>query len=84
MTLVHGEESLHIYHPPQIGATYEVTERIVDCQDKKTGAMVVMETELRREGGNTLDAKVLSAMFIRGLGGWAEERSAATHGVPEQ
>ena len=31
MQLVHGEESLQINRPPEIGVTYEVTEKIVDC-----------------------------------------------------
>ena len=35
--------------------------------------MVVMETEVRREESDSVDAKVLSGMFIRGLGGWDKD-----------
>ena len=80
MQLVHGEESLQINRPPEIGVTYEVTEKIVDCQDKKSGALVVFETEIKREGESQIDAKVLSGMFVRGLGGWVDQ---PTHLLPK-
>lgn len=70
MSLVHGEESLTIHRKPEIGAEYEITEKIVDCQDKKSGAMIVMETQIKRKQTDQVDATVLSGMFIRGLGGW--------------
>ena len=37
--------------------------------------MVVFESEIRREGCSMgeCDAKVLSGMFVRGLGGWADQ-----------
>ena len=69
-----------MHRPPQLGQSYSVTETVVDCQDKKSGAMVVIESRIESETDGKLDARVLSGMFIRGLGTWPEDTSIpATH-----
>ena len=75
MALVHGEESLTIHRQPQVDTEYTITETIVDCQDKKSGAMVVMQTEIKSKESGLIDATVQSGMFIRGLGGWTNQEA---------
>ena len=44
MQLVHGEERLIISRPLQVDTEYSITETVVDCLDKKSGTMVIVES----------------------------------------
>ena len=49
MMLLHGEEHLENYKPIPPNTKIVVTEKILDIQDKGSGAALVMETILTNE-----------------------------------
>ena len=67
MNLVHGEEQMTIFKPLQIDTEYTITETIIDCIDKKSGTLVVIESQIKESDSSAKAANVLSGMFIRGL-----------------
>ena len=71
-----------MHRPLQLGQSYSVTETVVGCQDKKSGAMVVIESRIESQNDGKLDARVLSGMFIRGLGTWPEDTSIDATQIP--
>jgi 3-hydroxyacyl-CoA dehydrogenase/3a,7a,12a-trihydroxy-5b-cholest-24-enoyl-CoA hydratase/multifunctional beta-oxidation protein/peroxisomal enoyl-CoA hydratase 2 len=70
MMLLHGEESLFFEKHLEIGKTYKMQERISDIQDKKSGALVMMDNEIREADTNDLCVTVRMSLFIRGIGGF--------------
>jgi acyl dehydratase len=71
MMLLHGEQKIEAFVP--LPPTFEgrgVTT-IVDIQDKKSGALVIIENRITAHDG-TLVAKNLSKIFIRGIGGFGD------------
>jgi acyl dehydratase len=72
MMLLHGEQDLVLHRPLPARAKVENTGRVAAVYDKGKGALVVVETETRNEGGDPLCTNRFSA-FIRGEGGFGGE-----------
>src|SRR5438309_11019681 len=69
MMLLHGEQDLVVHKPLPTRAKVENSGRVAGVYDKGKGALVVVETETRGEGGEPLCTNRFGA-FIRGEGGF--------------
>lgn len=70
MMLLHGEEYLENYKPIPAGSKIVCHEKIIDIQDKGSGAALVLEALLKNEATGDLHAKIITTLFIRGIGGF--------------
>lgn len=71
MMLLHGEQKIEVFSvlPPTL--TGKARASIVDVQDKKSGALVLIQADLVSTEGAPV-AKCLSKIFIRGIGGFGD------------
>jgi acyl dehydratase len=75
MMLLHGEENLEIFKPFIPGRKLRVEETMVDFADKKKGAAAIIEAQVKDDETGELYAKVLTTLFIRGLGGFGKKQT---------
>jgi hypothetical protein len=47
MQLLHGEETITIERPIEVGTKYVIQEKIVDLQDKGKGTVLIFDAEIR-------------------------------------
>lgn len=70
--LVHGEQGLEVYGPLPADGTVVSVAKIVGIYDKKSGALVVTETEAKYKDSGQPAFKTRTGIFIRGEGGFGE------------
>ena len=70
MTLLHGEEQITIERPLKLDTKYTIQEKIADLQDKKKGALIIFDGEIRESDTGNLQSVVRSSLFVRGIGGF--------------
>lgn len=69
MMLLHGEQSDSLNENLKIDAKHYIQGKIVDCQDKKKGAVIIFEiSTYSDENLKNLIGRSLMSTFIRGLG----------------
>ena len=73
MTLLHGTEDVFIEQPIKPDTKYVVQEEIKDFQDKKSGALMVIDTQIRESDTNALQSTVRTGLFIMGQGGFGHK-----------
>jgi acyl dehydratase len=72
--LVHGEQAIEVFGPIPVEGTVRSTGRIANMWDKRTGAVVITESESVDADTGELRFRTRSALFIRGEGGFGGER----------
>src|SRR5262245_36441739 len=72
--LVHGEQSIEVFGPIPADGTVRSTGRIANVWDKRSGAVVVMESESVDAATGAPRFRTRMAAFIRGEGGFGGER----------
>ena len=82
MQLLHGEESIKCFKPLEPGSKYEVTEKIIDFQDKGKGAVLMFDAEIKDVQSGELCSTVRSSLFIRGIGGFGHKGTIKTRYPP--
>jgi len=50
-----------------------VTEKILDCQDKRTGTLLILQSKIQENLSSRPVAEVKTGFFIRGLTGFGNE-----------
>jgi len=70
--LVHGEQGLEVYGPIPAEGTVTSVSKIVGIYDKKSGALVVTESESAYKDTGKPAFKARIGIFIRGEGGFGE------------
>lgn len=87
LMMVHGEQRTTLHRPLPPRGIVTSTTRVAACVDKGEGkgAILVLESELRDEGGAHI-ATVSSSAFARGDGGFGGPRDGAppVHAIPER
>ena len=83
MTLLHGTEDVFIEKPIVANTKYVVQEVIKDFQDKKSGALMIIDTEIREGDTNALQSTVRTSLFIMGLGGFGHKGVVDTPKYPD-
>ena len=73
MMLLHGEESLEIFYPIQADETYECQDTLIDLQDKGKATIIVIETIIKNKQNSTIMAKIITNLFVRGIGGFGHK-----------
>ena len=83
--LLHGEQSIQLQGPLPTSGKLTTQAKITGIFDKGSGALVVVESETKDEGGKTLFSNGFSA-FVRGGGGFGGDRgpSAAKKNLPPE
>ena len=77
MMLLHGEENLEIIKPIYPGMKLIVEETMRDFADKQKGAAAVIETQIKNAENGEVLSKILTTLFIRGLGGFGKKQSVS-------
>jgi len=72
--LVHGEQAIEVFGPIPVEGTVRSTGRIANIWDKRSGAVVVMESESVDAVTGEPRFRTRMAAFIRGEGGFGGER----------
>jgi len=72
--LVHGEQAIEVFGPIPAEGTVRSTGRIANIWDKRSGAVVVMESESVDAVSGEPRFRTRMAAFIRGEGGFGGER----------
>jgi acyl dehydratase len=72
--LVHGEQAIEVFGPIPVEGSVRSTGRIANIWDKRSGAVVVTESESVDAATGALRFRTRSAAFIRGAGGFGGER----------
>ena len=72
--LVHGEQAIEVFGPIPADGTVRSTGRIANVWDKRSGAVVVMESESVDAVSGEPRFRTRMAAFIRGEGGFGGER----------
>ena len=70
MMLLHGEESVEVFQPLIPDSTYVCQETLVDLQDKKKATVMVIETIITDKESGEKIARLLTNLFVRGIGGF--------------
>lgn len=78
MMLLHGEETVEVFKQVEPDTKVLVQDTLVDLQDKKKATVIVIQTELRDEESGDLLAKILTNLFVRGIGGFGERGKIRT------
>jgi hypothetical protein len=73
MMLLHGEEKVEVYKPIDVDSIVTCQEKIVDLQDKKKATVLVIETSIKDKESGELKAKILTNLFVRGIGGFGRK-----------
>lgn len=83
--LVHGEQRIELRAPIPTSGRLTGQGRISAIYDKGSGALLVVDSETKDEGGNVIFTNTFGA-FIRGEGGFGGERgpSASSKNVPPE
>ena len=68
--ILHGEEDLEVVKPLQADNSYEVSEKIIDIQDKQKFTALIVEKAITNVKNQELNAKVTSTFIMMGLGGY--------------
>jgi acyl dehydratase len=74
--LVHAEQSVEIHQPLRPEGSVTVAGRLVDILDKRSGALVVTESQAVDTASGEPAFTTTAGMFIRGEGGFAGEPGA--------
>jgi len=72
MALLHGNQVIDFYSPLKIGQHLRSENSIVDVADKKSGALILVESMLYDEA-DTRVGRCRANLFIRGLGGFGDK-----------
>jgi acyl dehydratase len=72
--LVHGEQAIEVFGPIPVEGTVRSTGRIAAIYDKRTGAVVVTESESVDAVSGAPRFRTRMSLFIRGEGGFGGER----------
>jgi len=75
MMLLHGEETLEIFKPILPGMKVVCQEKLADFADKKKGAAAVMEKTIKNQENGEVLSKILTTIYIRGLGGFGHKQT---------
>ncbi|MFV2173732.1 MaoC/PaaZ C-terminal domain-containing protein [Actinomadura sp. LOL_016] len=67
--VVHAEEEIELHGPIPVAGEAIAESRVTGMHDKRSGALIVIEADLRSPDGRPL-ATVRSGLFVRGEGGF--------------
>jgi acyl dehydratase len=86
-TYLHGEQTMELRRALPTSGEVEVTGRVTAIYDKGSGAVVVSESEATDRASGEVMARLRSAVFARGAGGFGGDRGpkrvpAAPQGRP--
>jgi acyl dehydratase len=70
---VHGDQSLLLQRPLPAQGSLRLTSTVVAMEDKRSGALVTIETTARELDSDTVVFTCAAGNFIRGLGGFDPE-----------
>ena len=73
MMLLHGEESIEVFNPIEPDQTITIQETLIDLQDKKKATVMVMETVGKNKETGEMIFRIISNLFIRGIGGFGHK-----------
>lgn len=73
MMLLHGEESLEVHKPIEPDMVLAVQETLVDLQDKTKATVMVIQTDAVDKESGDLIFRVITNLFIRGIGGFGNK-----------
>jgi acyl dehydratase len=76
--LVHAEQQIAVPAPLPVQGRANVVGRLVDILDKRSGALVVTETEARDATTDAVLFTARSSVFIRGEGGFGSTATASS------
>ena len=76
--IVHGEQSISLHKPIPTSAVEGLVHRtrIVDLEDKRSGALLTLHTTLLDTRSGDVIATHLSKVFLKGMGGFASPAPA--------
>jgi acyl dehydratase len=77
MALLHGEQVIKPVHPLKIGANLRTINKIIDIEDKKSGALVTVSSETHDADEGFVYSKNIAKLFIRGIGGFSDDPDSA-------
>ena len=83
MSLLHGTEDVFIQKPLEPGTKYVVTDKFKDFQDKGSGALMIVDSEIREKDSGELQSTVRSGLFIVGSGGFGHKGTVKVTKYPE-
>jgi acyl dehydratase len=83
MALLHGEQVINFLNPLKIGQKLRTENELVDIADKKSGALVTVESKTYSEDDNKLVTTNLAKLFIRGIGGFGDQGTLAPEKFPK-
>ncbi len=69
--LVHADQGIVVHTPLKPAGSISATTRLVDIQDKRSGALVLTETECVDSDSGELAFTTSAGLFIRGEGGFS-------------
>lgn len=70
MALLHGEQMIEFVKPLKVGAKLRTNNSIIDIADKKSGALITIESSTYDDDDNNLIVRNYAKLFIRGIGGF--------------
>lgn len=73
MILLHGEESCEVFKPMEPGTQLVVQKSLLDLHDKKKATVMVIGTEAREKESGDLVFKLITNLFVRGIGGFGNK-----------
>ena len=73
MMLLHGEESLEVFKSIEADTILVAQDKLIDLQDKKKATVVVIETTIKEKESGELVAKIVTNLFVRGIGGFGHK-----------
>ena len=73
MMLLHGEESLEVFKAIEADTILVAQDKLIDLQDKKKATVVVIETTIKEKESGELVAKIVTNLFVRGIGGFGHK-----------
>ena len=82
MMLLHGEEKVEVYAPIEVDTTVVCQESVIDLQDKGKATVLVIETAINDKESGKLCAKIVTNLFVRGIGGFGHKGTTKNH-IPE-
>ena len=83
MALLHGEQIIIPENPLEVGQNLTAENKIIDIDDKKSGALITIESKTKRDDGALISIN-LAKLFIRGIGGFSDDPDAAPVTKPER
>lgn len=76
--ILHAEQSVTLHRELPVAGRARSTSTITGIYDKRTGALVAVETEVRDAESDDPLATLRGGIFVRGAGGWGGDRGPSS------